>query len=312
MYHEKWHNSKHFIKCGTLRPVSSSRETSINVLRKPRCCVTRPFYDQLQNMPVSSGIHTPMLTSIDWKWSSRYARFVFHDYRRSSSVTAMLDQLQWASLQERRAHAKVEMMFRIVNDLVDIPTSFLTPTLMMRGHTQKYLVPFAGTVIYQHSFFPDGIRLWNALPQQLVDSTFLDCFRGQVQSIQLRKLPSLFLTHLSLVFLHCTYPAPNKHTVREYANGGLYFNGRRRRRRRQSWFFNRVQCRLFLLFNIFIWNNISVLFRTSDTYIFQNESQFTLILLFLDLGSIYYMDSWVTHVPFREQNNQNKHINCIY
>ena len=117
---------------------------------------------------------------------SRYARFVFHDYRRSSSVSAMLDQLQWASLQERRAQAKVEMMFRIVNGLVDIPTSFLTPTLMMRGHTQKYLVPFARTVVYQHSFFPDGIRLWNALPQQLVDSTSLDCFRGQVQSIQLR------------------------------------------------------------------------------------------------------------------------------
>ena len=65
----------------------------------------------------------------------RYARFVFHDYRRSSSVTAMLDQLHWASLQERRAQAKVEMMFRIVNGLVDIPTSFLTPTLMMRGHS---------------------------------------------------------------------------------------------------------------------------------------------------------------------------------
>ena len=80
----------------------------------------------------------------------RYARFVFHDYRRSSSVTAMLDQLHRASLQERRAHAKVEMMFRIVNGLVDIPTSFLTPTLMMRGHSQKYLVPFARTVIYQH------------------------------------------------------------------------------------------------------------------------------------------------------------------
>ena len=38
----------------------------------------------------------------------RYARFVFHDYRRSSSVTAMLDQLHWASLQERRAQARLK------------------------------------------------------------------------------------------------------------------------------------------------------------------------------------------------------------
>ena len=117
----------------------------------------------------------------------RYARFVFHDYRRSSSVTAMLDQLHWASLQERRAQAKVEMMFCIVNGLVDIPTSFLTPTLMMRGHSQRnilfHLLERSSTSTH---FSPDGIRLWNALPQQLVDSTSLDCFRGQVQSIQLR------------------------------------------------------------------------------------------------------------------------------
>ena len=117
----------------------------------------------------------------------RYARFVFHDYRRSSSVAALLDQLHWASLQERRAQAKVEMMFRIVNGLVDIPTSFLTPTLMMRGHSQRnilfHLLELSSTSTH---FSPDGIRLWNALPQQIVDSTFLDCFRGQVQSIQVR------------------------------------------------------------------------------------------------------------------------------
>ena len=51
----------------------------------------------------------------------RYARFVFHDYRRTSSVTAMLSELNWASLRERRARAKADMMFRIVNGLVDFP-----------------------------------------------------------------------------------------------------------------------------------------------------------------------------------------------
>ena len=116
----------------------------------------------------------------------RYARFVFHDYRTTSSVSAMLYQLQWPTLQERRAQAKVEMMYRIAYGLVDIPQSYLVPTVMLRGHSMKYHVPFARTTVYQHSFFPDGIRLWNALPQQLVDSTSLECFRGQVQSVQLR------------------------------------------------------------------------------------------------------------------------------
>ena len=103
---------------------------------KPRCCVIRPFYDQLQNMPVSFGIHTPTPTSIYWKWfSADMPGFSFMTYRRSGSVTAMLDQLHWASLPERRAQAKVEMMFCIVNGLVDI-ISFLNPTLMTRGHSQ--------------------------------------------------------------------------------------------------------------------------------------------------------------------------------
>ena len=52
-------------------------------------------------------------------------------------------------------------------------------------------------------------------------------------------------------------------------------------------------------------------FVMPDTYIFQNKSQFTLILLILDLGSICYTDLWVTQVTFREHNNQNKHSNSI-
>ena len=85
-------------------------------------------------------LHTNANINILEMVQRRYARFVLHDYRRSSSVTAMFDHLHWASLQERRAQAKVELMFRIVNGLVDIPTLFLTPTLMMRGHSQRNIL----------------------------------------------------------------------------------------------------------------------------------------------------------------------------
>ena len=116
----------------------------------------------------------------------RYARFVFHDYRRTSSVTAMLNQLNWASLHERRARAKVDMVFRMVNGLVDLPATLLIPAPAMRGHSKKYLVPFARVGIYQHSFVPDSIRLWNALPQRLVDIPSLGCFRNSLESLKLR------------------------------------------------------------------------------------------------------------------------------
>ena len=116
----------------------------------------------------------------------RYARFVFHDYRRTSSVTTMLKQLNWASLHERRARAKVDMVYRMANGLVDLPASLLVPSPAIRGHSKKYLVPFARVGIYQHSFVLDGIRLWNALPQRLVDSPSLDCFRNSLERLMLR------------------------------------------------------------------------------------------------------------------------------
>jgi hypothetical protein len=113
-------------------------------------------------------IWDPFTSANIWKLEMvqrRAARMVFSDYRRTSSVTAMLQQLGWPSLQERRAHAKVTMMYRITNGLVEVPTSNLTAISSARGHGLHYLVPFARTQCYQKSFYPDTIRLWNSLPQ---------------------------------------------------------------------------------------------------------------------------------------------------
>ena len=49
------------------------------------------------------------------------------DYHTTSSVTTMLTNLDWNRLQERRTQAKAVMMFRIVNNLVDILTTYLIP-----------------------------------------------------------------------------------------------------------------------------------------------------------------------------------------
>ena len=68
------------------------------------------------------------------------ARFVKSDYRRRSSVTTMLESLNWVSLASRRAEAKLVMLYRITNNLVDVTTSALTaaPT-GTRGNTHRYL-----------------------------------------------------------------------------------------------------------------------------------------------------------------------------
>jgi hypothetical protein len=93
----------------------------------------------------------------------------------------MLDTLQWSSLEERQARFKAEMMYRIVNALVAIPPSELHPTsFAAKGHTNKLMVPYARTLIYKQSFFPDGIRIWDSLPQRAIDSASVDMFRQEV------------------------------------------------------------------------------------------------------------------------------------
>jgi hypothetical protein len=82
----------------------------------------------------------------------RSARFVYNDFRHTTSVTPMLNELNWAPLQERRAQYKVIMIYRIVHGLVDIPTPHLTPqATSVRGHMYRYKIPFTRTLIYQTS-----------------------------------------------------------------------------------------------------------------------------------------------------------------
>ncbi|KAH3821396.1 hypothetical protein DPMN_123160 [Dreissena polymorpha] len=73
---------------------------------------------------------------------------------------------------DRRQAAKVVMMYRIVNNLVDIDSrSVLIPAgVHTRGHANRFIVPFTTVNAYQYSFFPTGIRLWNGLPEQVVNS----------------------------------------------------------------------------------------------------------------------------------------------
>ena len=91
---------------------------------------------------------------------SRAARMVYADFRLTSSVTPLLQQLQWPTLQERRAQA-IKGLHEVPNCLylVDISVNRLTPTISVRGYNMRFLVPFARTLIYQRSFFPDTIRI---------------------------------------------------------------------------------------------------------------------------------------------------------
>jgi len=129
------------------------------------------------------------------------ARFTCCDFKRTSrsSVTAMLQKLQWDSLQQRRARIRVFMLYRIRSGLVAIPASaYLQPaTVHTRGSETRYRQIQCNTNAYSHTFFLTAICLWNTLP---VDVCQLppDSFKAQLYLVQLMYMP------VGLVFILCT------------------------------------------------------------------------------------------------------------
>ena len=133
------------------------------------------------------------LEMVQW----RAARFEKGDFSRTSSVTAMLADLQWNTLQQRRMQCKTMMLYRIVYQLIATPTiSFMIPGRSCRGHNMKFMVPQSSVNAHLHSFFPSAIRLWNQLPSFTVSAPSLENFKDHLPpNIMYMYITQMFLTY---------------------------------------------------------------------------------------------------------------------
>ena len=89
-----------------------------------------------------------------------------HNYGRtsSSSVTSMLKNIGWEQLEERRAKSRVTMLYRIVNDLVDIPA---TDYLLQAPTTRKNGIERTATprsVSHMHGCWPNNAASFQTTP----------------------------------------------------------------------------------------------------------------------------------------------------
>ena len=68
------------------------------------------------------------------------ARFVCNDYSMYSSVTNILNRMHWSTLQIRRENLRLIMIYKIVNNLVEIETgnSLIKNDLPTRGHLNRF------------------------------------------------------------------------------------------------------------------------------------------------------------------------------
>ena len=114
------------------------------------------------------------------------ARFVKSDYGQKSSVTKMMEELNWKPLHQRRREHRLVLLYKIINNLVAIPKDdyldFNTRD-SRQGHSKQILVKSSdrGCNVHKYSFFPRTILDWNELSQEEVDCPTLDKFKAVVQ-----------------------------------------------------------------------------------------------------------------------------------
>jgi len=109
------------------------------------------------------------------------ARFVKRTYTRTEgTVTKLLKELNWKTLEDRRRQARLTYMYKIKNKLVDIPSDrYLKPQTRQTRHnnSKSYHKPYARIFVHKYSFFPRTVPEWNSLNDETVKATNIETFK---------------------------------------------------------------------------------------------------------------------------------------
>ena len=95
----------------------------------------------------------------------RAARFVLGRYHNTSSVSRLIRQLGWPSLEQRRREARLSIFRKIQRDEIRCPEIkrklVLPPKRQRRTHSQQFCQITSRTQYRGGSFLPRTVRDWN-------------------------------------------------------------------------------------------------------------------------------------------------------
>ena len=113
------------------------------------------------------------------------ARFVTSNYTREpGTVTTILQNLGWQTLENRRQMARLTLLYKFINQeaAVNIPPYLTKPTTRTRQyHSQRFFRLSTSIDTYKYSFIPRTISDWNNLPPEVIISPSVDSFREGLQ-----------------------------------------------------------------------------------------------------------------------------------
>ena len=114
----------------------------------------------------------------------RAARFVTNTYGKDTSITAILKELKWAPLQQRRKTHRLTTLFKMINNEININyNNIIQPKIARnrRGHSQQFQKRYASTDAYANSFFLRTTSEWNKLLPETVNQPSTNTFKTSIQ-----------------------------------------------------------------------------------------------------------------------------------
>ena len=110
--------------------------------------------------------------------------------RAARFVTNMVSNIGWQSLEERRAIARLTLMYKIVHGVVHTSTSPLLQSGCQTHNTShlSYLRLQSNTNCYRSSFFPRTIQEFNSVPLTLRCATSTHSFKNGLSNLNILRI----------------------------------------------------------------------------------------------------------------------------
>ena len=171
----RWNSQTHYVTTKAIGVLSFLRRNfhhcSPGVKEKLYLTLVRPHLDYA--IAAWDPYTKKHITSIE-RVQRQAARFVTNTYGEDTSVTKLLNQLDWGSLKDRREAHRLTSFYKMLNGKLDVDYKAYTdpkPDRCRRGHPSQFVVPTTNSDVYANSFFPRTIKAWNDL--QVQETTIL-------------------------------------------------------------------------------------------------------------------------------------------
>ena len=117
----------------------------------------------------------------------RAAQFVTNNHKRTEgTVTNILKDLQWPSLEQRRKTNRLAIMYKIQNDQIATPIPQYLHRQMTQTrqfHPQRFCIVAIHSETYKHSFSPHTIKDCNSFTPSMYDAKSQVVFKQCIQNL---------------------------------------------------------------------------------------------------------------------------------